>query len=66
MWKSCCMGGLAGSKGLLGLSGGEGYDSVGFFEEFIWSGGAGERMLVAVGIMSLEEPVEDGGYVGHW
>ena len=42
------------------------YYSVGFFEKLIVSGGAGERVLVAVGIVSLKEPVEDGGYVGHW
>ena len=66
MWEFCGKGRLAGSKGIRGFPGGEGYNSVGFFEEFIWSGGSGERMLVAVGIMSLEEPVEDGGYVGHW
>ena len=42
------------------------YYSVGFLEEFIASGGTGERMPVAVGIVFLEELVEDGGYVGHW
>lgn len=42
------------------------YYSVGFFEKFIAGGGAGERVLVAVGIVSLEESIEDWGYVGHW
>ena len=49
----------------MGAFRGEGYYSVCFFEEFIAGGGAGERVLVAVGIVSLEELVEGGGYVGH-
>ena len=39
--------------------------SVGFFEEFIAGGGAGERVPVTVGIVSFEELVERGGYVAH-
>lgn len=51
----------------MGIGGGfwGGYYSVGFFEEFIVGGGLGERVLVAVGVKSLEELVEGGGYVGH-
>ncbi len=44
---------------------GEGYYSVSFFEELIVGGGAGERVLVAVSVVSVEELVEGGGYVGH-
>lgn len=50
----------------IGRFGGRGYYSVGFFEEFIGGGGRGERVLVAVGVESLEELIEGGGYVGHW
>lgn len=57
-------GGLVGWKGIGGHLG-EGYYSVCFFEEFIAGGGAGERVLVALSIVSLEEFVEGGGYVGH-
>ena len=42
-----------------------GYYSVGFFEELIARGGAGERVLIAAGMVSLEEFIEGGGYVGH-
>ena len=44
---------------------GGGYYSVGFFEEFILGAGAGQRVSVTVGIVSLEELVQGGGYVGH-
>lgn len=40
---------------------GKGYYSVGFSEEFIFGGGPGERMPVAVGILSLEELIEGRG-----
>ena len=43
----------------------EGYYSVGFLEEFIAGGGAGERVPIRVGIVSFEELVESGGYVAH-
>lgn len=42
------------------------YYSVGFLEELIFGGGPGERMPVAVGIVTLEELIEGRGYVGHW
>ena len=45
---------------------GEWYYSVGFFEEFIVGGGAGEGVLVAVRIVSSEDIIECGSYVGHW
>lgn len=45
--------------------GGEGYYSVGFLEELIAGGGAGERVPVRVGIVSFEELVERGGDVSH-
>lgn len=48
-----------------GIGGGR-YYSVGFFEEFIVGGGAGERVLVAVRVVSLEKLVQSWGYVGHW
>ena len=45
--------------------GGARYNSVGFFEEFIAGGGAGQRVPVRMGIVSFEELVERGGYVAH-
>lgn len=41
--------------------GGQNYYSVGFLEEFIFGGGPGERMPVAVDIVSLEELIEGRG-----
>lgn len=55
---------ISGVDGCWG-NGREGYYSVGFFEIFIVGGGLGQRVLVAVGFMSLEELVEGGGFVGH-
>ena len=59
-------GGVSGVGGPRGGGGGGWYDSVGFFEEFIGRGGAGERVLVAVRVVGLEQLVESRGYVGHW
>lgn len=57
-------GGLVGWEGCSGQ--GRGYYSVGFFEEFIVGGGAGNGVPIATGIVSLKELVEGGCEIGHW